>query len=294
MRPICLLLFIVLVFSCGDTNDDTMTENTTEFNESILSASVAFSFSDASLADFFKNPSLAYVSGYFYFEEDLAEDIIFGLDVEHLEGLENPIRFEGADWMALAGFNRNGVLWFPVGRPENRDGVASSTQKWEIRDFETKLLPNIWYKMTIVCNYETLEFLSVTLEGNETQKTVSLAGFPLDYPNYAPFDGPSLTSYTFALRGLEFVEDKEAGVDVYFDDIQTGIWDGAQFISVFTDGFENQTSVAQLPFTSTPLLLNSVMEEQWYLENEEAKLTIVSNIKRTGQHALKCSADLRK
>lgn len=294
MRPICLLLSILLVFSCSDTNNNPTTENTPEFNESILSASVAFSFSDANLTNFFESPSLAYVSGYFYFEEDLAEDVIFGLDIEHFEGLENPIRFEGADWMALAGFNRNGVLWFPVGRPENRDGVASPAQIWEIRDFETELLPNIWYKMTIVCNYETLEFVSVTLEGDGNQKTVSLAGFPLDYPNYAPFDGPSLTSYAFALRGLEFVEDKDAGVDVYFDDIQTGIWDGAQFISVLIDGFENQTVVAQLPFTSVPLELNSTTEGQWYLENEQAKLSIVSNIKRTGQHALKCSADLRK
>ena len=289
-----VLLVCFTFWSCDDKDPDVPIEDTTELLESINSASVVFSYSDTAFGPFFTAPSLAYISGYFYFEETLAPDVIFGLDIEHLEGVNTPVRFEGADWMALAGFTRDGLLWFPIGAPENLEGVPTPTENWEVRDFEVNLLPGTWYKMTITCNFDALEFVSVSLEGDGVDKTVSLSGFPLEYPNYAPFDTASITGYTFAIRGEEFSPDNAPGYEVYFDDIQMGIFNGASFDVVFEDSFENQLSIGEIPITAIPIPMEDIQEDRWYLENDDAKLEIVSNIKRSGNAALKCSANLRR
>ena len=287
-----MILICLALWSCED--EETPREASNELLESITSASVVFSYSDAAFVPFFTTPSLAYISGHFYFEEDLAPDVIFGLDIEHLEGVTNPVRFEGADWMALAGFTRDGILWFPVGSPENLEGIPTPTEKWEVRDFEVDLLPGTWYKMTITCNFDTLEFVSVSLEGGDINKTVSLSGFPLEYPNYAPFDTASITGYTFAIRGTEFSPENTPGYDVYFDDIQIGIFNGNTFEVVLEDGFENQLSIGEIPIAAIPIPMSTLQEDRWYLENEDAKLEIVNTPSLSGSAALKCSADLRK
>ena len=262
--------------------------------EAINSASVIFAYSNTSLATFFEGPSLAYISGYFYFEDTLADDVIFGLDIEHFEGVDNPLRFEGADWMALAGFTRTGILWFPIGSPENLEGIPTPTERWEIRDFEIDLLPETWYKMTITCDFDRLEFVSVGLQGEGVDKTISLSGFPLEYPNYAPFDKAALTGYTFALRGLEFAPNNTPGFDVYFDDMEIGVRTGTSFVTLLQDGFESQQTVGEIPIADIPIPLASIPENLWYLENEDAKLGITNTVKRSGAASLKCTADLRQ
>ena len=292
MKSLLILVLALLVVACESESSADNPEN--GLLESITSASVVFTYSDEKLQPFFQTPSLAYISGYFQFGEDLAPDVIFGLDIEHLEGVNEPVRFEGADWMALAGFTRDGILWFPIGSPENLEGVPTPTEKWEIRDFEVELQPNVWYKMTIVCDFDKLEFVSVRLEGASVDKTVSLSGMPLEYPNYAPFDNASLTGYTFALRGTEFAPDNKPGYDVYFDDIQMGIQTTTGFEVILTDGFENQESVTEIPIANIPIPLENIDEDTWYLENEDAKLEISNTIKRSGNASLKCSANLER
>ncbi len=292
MKPLFILTLTLLLVACETESSSDNPEN--GLLESITSASVAFVYSDAQLKTFLEEPSLAFISGHFQFGEDLAPDVIFGLDIEHLEGINEPIRFEGADWMALAGFTRDGILWFPIGSPENLEGTPTPTEKWEIRDFEVELQPNVWYKMTIVCDFENLEFVSVRLEGDSIDKTVSLSGLPLEYPNYAPFDDASLTGYTFALRGTEFAPDNKPGFDVYFDDIQIGIQTPSGFEVIFTDGFENQVSVTEIPIANIPIPLENIDEYKWYLENEDAKLEISTAIKLSGNASLKCSANLER
>ncbi|MEM9001441.1 MAG: hypothetical protein AAGB24_14355 [Bacteroidota bacterium] len=294
MKRLCLALLFML-FACDNEQENSVTAETTELLDAIVSSAVAFSHSDLGAQSFFETPTLAYVSGHFYFEDDLAPDIIFGLDIELLEGLEDPVRFEGADWMALAGFDRTGRLWFPVGYPENREGIPTNTDNWMVQDFEVDLQPNTWYKMTIQCDFDMLEFVSIRLEGGGVDKTLSITGNPLEYPNYAPFDKASLTAYTFALRGVEFAPENEAGFEVYFDDIEMGIQSGTgQFTVIFEDGFENQVTVGDIPITNIPIALDSITEALWYLENEDAKLLVTDAMARTGQHSLKCIADLRK
>ncbi|NQZ43579.1 MAG: hypothetical protein HRT65_04660 [Flavobacteriaceae bacterium] len=291
-----LLLGLVLFQACSSDSDpasDVNMEEPVVLMESIVSASVAFAYSNAEVQDFLTNPGNAYVSGYFYFEEDLAPDIIFGLDIEFLEGVTAPLRFEGADWMALAGFDRTGRLWFPIGYPENREGVPTDTDNWIVQDTGIELQPNSWYKMTIECDFNSLEFVSVRLEGNGFDETFAIAGNPLEYPNYAPFDEAALTGYTFALRGRDLAPDNAAGFAIYFDDIEMGVYQGSgPGTVIFQDGFENQATIGDIPIAGIPIPLGQIPEQRWYLENDKAKLALSSQYARTGQQSLRCRADL--
>ena len=282
-----ILLFFCLIMSCSEDEgspDPLMDE--------ITSASVAFAYDGPELETFFQNPGLASVSGYFYFEEDLAEDVIFGLDIEWFEGVNAPINFEGADWMALAGFDRRGILWFPIGSPENREGMPTSTDLWEIRDIGTALTPNTWYRMTITADFGLREFVSVSLEGGNIDFEIDMTGFPLEYPNYIPFDGPSLTFYTFTLRSREFSPDNSGGTVVYFDDIQGRVNSPGGDILIFENGFEQQSEIGTTPVSLPVSPLADVSEGFWYYENDQAKVSITDRIVRNGSQAMACDADL--
>lgn len=293
MKRFFIIVLGILVTSCNKDQDNDVPREPTQLLDIIVSSPVAFSYSGSNTQTFFETPSKAYVSGYFYFEDDLADDIIFGLDIEFLEGLENPIRFEGADWMSLAGFNRKGQLWFPVGLPENLEGTPTTTDEWIIKDFGVMLSPNTWYKMTIMCDFDALEFVSVRLQGNGLDKEISLDGYPLEYPNYAPFNKASLTAYTFALRGTEFAPTNAPGYMVYFDDIEMGIQTPeGTFETIFSNGFEQQRDVGEIPILDNPIPLETIPEDVWYLENENAKLRITEAYSRTGTYSLQCAADL--
>ena len=71
MRQFYFLFGCLFVFSCTNTVDEPIFDSPEEYKESINSASVTFSFSNAILPEFFEKPSLAYISGFFYFKEDL-------------------------------------------------------------------------------------------------------------------------------------------------------------------------------------------------------------------------------
>ena len=280
--------FILIFTSCNSDN------NTSEVNLMDIASgtSVAFVYSDQKLQDFFVQPNKAFVSGYFYFEEDLAEDIIFGLDIEWLEGVDNPLHFEGADWMSLVGITRKGILWFPVGSSDIFQGTPNADLNWEIRDLGINLDPNNWYKMTVECDFDKREFISVKIEGNGINTTKDISGFLLEYPNFAPFDKPSLTFYTFAIRSKEFASDNNGGTKVYFDDIEGGIFIGNSFETIFSNGFENQTEILDIPVTLPTIKLDNVNENFWYFENDITKIKINSTYTNNGSKSIECDATL--
>ena len=287
-HKIFYLILLIFILSCSED------EETVVLMDEINSATVAFAFNGTNLTDFFENPKEASVSGYFYFEEALADDVIFGLDIEWLEGVNNPIHFEGADWMALAGFNRKGILWFPIGSPENRDGIPTDTDLWEVRDIGTELSPNTWYKLTISASFELREFRSVRLTGGGVDFEIDISGFPLEYPNYIPFDEPSLTFYTFALRSREFSPDNSGDTRVYFDDIEGRISTTTGDLLIFENGFEGQNTIGEIPVSLPVSPMSAIQESYWYFENENAKIRLTSRIKRNGEQAMECDADLRQ
>lgn len=285
-KLLSILLLVLILISCKKTK--------TELYDGIHSSAVAFAYKSNELADFFKNPAKAYVSGFFMFEDDLADDIIFGLDIEWMEGVENYVNFEGADWMALAGFSRQGILWFPVGSPENLTGTPTNTDKWETRQLGTELAPNLWYKMTIVADFNTKDFTSVKIDGNGINQEFDLSAFQLEYPNYVPFDRHCFTYYTFALRNREWAPENKGGTKVYFDDIEFGLVQDTSYTEIFTNGFENQQQIQIFPVKMPVSPLNDMQENHWYLENEDAKIKIVNEKQRNGQYAMECDANLMK
>ena len=280
-------LAFILITSCSDKDDEKEV-----LLETITSAAVAFAYEGQELTEFLNSPERAYISGYFYFEPSLADDIVFGLDIEWFEGVDNPIHFEGADWMALAGVQRTGILWVRYGASENLTGTPTINENWEIRDLGQELLPNNWYQMTITADFGIREFISVRLVGGNLDAEIDLRGLPLDYPNYIPFDKPSLTYYTHALRSRNFSPDNEGGTKVYFDDLELGLTTNTGNLVLFRNGYESQSQIQVIPLASPVIPMDNITENLWYFENDNAKVSITSELARTGQRAMLCNADL--
>jgi hypothetical protein len=196
--------------------------------------------------------------------------------------------------MALAGFSREGVLWFPIGSPENLTGTPTNTDKWEIKHLGTELAPDVWYKMTIVADFNALEFVSVQIEGNGINQEFDLTGYKLEYPNYIPFDKPCITYYTYAMRNSEFAPENIGGTIVYFDDIEVGLVNDNTHLPVFTNGFENQQQIQDIPVKMPVSPLDDIQENYWYYENDYAKIKINNYRNRTGQYSMECDASLIK
>ncbi|MBI4245283.1 MAG: hypothetical protein HY606_14430 [Planctomycetes bacterium] len=265
-----------------------------ELLDSINSATVAFVYSNDKLQSFFQNPTRAYISGYFYFEDDLAADIIFGLDLEWMEGIDKPVHFSGADWMCLAGISRYGVLSFPTGSPEDVKGKSTSPEKWATKDLKINLQPKKWYKMRIEADFSKLEFISFSVQGNGINITENISGNRLTYPNYVPFDRPSLSFYTFALRSKEFSPMNDGNAKIYFDDIEGGIYNGSDYDIIFSNGFEDQTKISIVPVSLPVSPIQDISEKLWYHENEDAKIKITDVHCRSGSKSILCDADLTK
>ncbi len=134
-----------------------------EFVDERLSAAVTYRYSGQIVQEFLAAPSSAFISGYFRFPEDLPIDVIFGLDIEWFEGVNNHQCVSGGDWMAFAGFTQTGHLWVPVGSPQNLDGTPTFADNFEVFDPKGALQAETWYKMTIRCDYSTKNFISVEL-----------------------------------------------------------------------------------------------------------------------------------
>ena len=143
-----------------------------------------------------------------------------------MEGIDNPLHFPGADWLVLAMPNRNGVLWVPVGYPENLAGVPTNTDNWLVRDLGVQLQRSKWHKMHIEVDYANLEYTSFSLEGHGINISEDLSGNQLEYSNYAPFDKPNSTVYTIATESREL---NKGTAKVYFDDVEAGIYNGSDF-----------------------------------------------------------------
>lgn len=282
----------MVFLSCSKDNEPN--ENI-EFVDERLSAAVTYRHSGQVVSDFLNNPTMAYISGYFKFPADLPIDVIFGLDIEWFEGLNNSICVPGGDWMAFAGFTQTGHLWVPVGSPENLTGTPTFADNFEVFDSQGELTPDTWYQMTIRCNYATKEFISVGLTGADLDVEFDLSGKQLEYPNYVAFDNPSLTMYCFASRSVALSSGNNLGnTKVYFDDLEAGIWNGSSYDIILSNSFENPAVLNTAPydFSADSNPINEVLEGRWYNENPEARLTFVDEHARTGNFALECDASL--
>lgn len=238
--------------------------------ESRLSGAVAFSYKSAEAQSFLAKPGLGYVQGYFRFGPEMADDVIMFVDQEMLEGVGQPLNFKGADWMAFAGIQRSGIVWIGGGESRGRSGTPSGSRDWKIFDIKQSLKPDTWYRMRVMADFKALKFVSFEIEGPGLFEKIDISDVLLDYPNYMPFDGPSMIYIVGAMRGKSMM--KEKGIPVaYFDDVEGGIISpsGARQ-SIFQDGFENTAEVGAQPVTLPVIKLENYDKATWYKEQEQA------------------------
>ena len=255
-----------------------------------LSGTVLFIHSSPSVQNWLEEPKKSFVQAYFMFPADFASDIIFGIDQEFIEGVDDPIRFPGADWMALVGLTRTGMLNIPVGTDESLNGTPSDASVWEIIDLDIKLQPNTWYLMRETADFQSRRFESFTLTGPNVNITIDLSQYYVDYPNYIPIDNRSLTYYVYAIRMSPYVQ--PGSTSIYFDNVTAGIQTSDGYEIILSEGFELQKDIPDLPITLPVTPLSDIQESYWYKENEDAKVQIVKDFVHSGEWACLCNATL--
>ena len=255
-----------------------------------LSGTVVFVHSPSSVQTWLQEPGKSYVQAYFMFPSDFASDIIFGIDQELIEGVNDPIHFAGADWMALVGLTREGISNIPVGTSESLNGTPSDASVWEFIDLGVELQPDTWYVMKETADFQSQRFDSFTLTGPGVNVTVDLSKYYVDYPNYISIDNRSLTYYVYAIRMYPYVQ--PGSTIIYFDDVEAGIELNSGYETVLTDGFETQLNIPDIPITLPLSPLSDIQEYYWYKENEDAMVTIVNDYAHTGMYSCLCNATL--
>ena len=259
-------------------------------DEGRLSGTVMFIHSSPVVQDWLQQPKKSYIQAYFLFPSDFASDIIFGIDQEMIEGVDDPIHFPGADWMALVGLTRDGVLSIPVGTSDALNGTPSDASVWEFIDLGVSLQPDTWYFMKEEANFETRKFESFTLLGPEVNISVDLSNYNVDYPNYIPIDNRSMTYYVYAIR---MAGDVQLGsTTIYFDDVEAGIETDSGYTVIMQDGFETQYTIPDIPITLPVTHISQIKEGFWYKENENALLSVVDTQTHSGSYSCLCNVTL--
>ena len=284
------LILVLLLVACSSGKDKVPPPDPPEL-DSRLSAAVVFVHTPTPVQDFLSDPGRSYVEAWFSFPPDLAPDIWFGIDQELVEGVEQPRNFAGADWMGLIAVNRNGQLGIPVGSAQSQAGNPDDAGDWEVRDLGITFQPNTWYRMRGIVNFATLQFEAVELSGPSLDIREDLSGLLLSYPNYIPLDRPSMTYYVFALQTREYRQ--PGSTRVFFDDLKAGIEQNGEWLTVFADGFEDQTVATDIPVELPVSPLSIISESLWYKEREEALLEFSNERQRSGNASLVCDATLR-
>ena len=256
-----------------------------------LSGPVLFIHSSTAMQNWLEKPSQSYIQAYFLFPETFASDIIFGIDQEFIEGVTDPIHFPGADWMALVGLTRDGILNIPIGTSESLNGTPSDASVWEQIDLGITLQPNTWYFIKETANFHTRTFESFTLKGPQINITIDLSEYYVDYPNYIPIDNRSMTYYVYAVRTIYNMQN--GSTIIYFDDVEAGIETLSGFQIVLNNSFENQQTIPDIPVTLPVTPLSDIQEAYWYKENDLALLDVTSKISRTGEFSCACDVTFK-
>jgi hypothetical protein len=244
-----------------------------------LSSAVAIVSKGTAISNFLAKPGPSFVEAYFRFEPELADDVVFGLDQELIEGINNPYYVKGADWMALVGLQRPGNLWVATGTQQSEQGSPNSESErtWKILSVGQTLKPKQWYRIKCIADFATRKFKSFEIEGASLKKTVDLSNLRVEYPNYMPFDGRAMTYYVYAMRSRSMMKTRGKPI-VQFDDLRGGYLtqDGREVQTYFCD-FEKQNTVGNQPVTLPVIQLDKYEQGRLYLEREQAHFRIEAN-----------------
>ncbi len=265
--------------------------------DSRLSCAVALLSEGQAIEAFLKQPGRSFVQAYVYFEPDLPDDVIFGIDQEFVEGVANPLYIKGGDWMALVGLQRTGTVWVATGTEATRAGTPSKDRTWKLLDLGQPLKPGSWYRFRTEADFATREYCSFTVEGPGLSRKFDLKGLELDYPNYIPFSDRAMTFYVFSMRGRSLMA-PDAAPDarpiVYFDDVSGGpVSEAGVEKVVFSSSFEEAGEMGEQPVTLPVIQLANYKQGQWYMERAEALVgKRQAPFARSGQHVGYADASL--
>jgi len=261
--------------------------------ESRLSAAVALIFRGTAVEAYLRRPSVSFVETCVRFEKGLADDVIFGVDQELIEGVEKPVYLKGGDWMAFVGLQRTGAVWVAEGTDVTMKGTPSKDRKWKIFKLSRALQPDTWYRLRCYADFGKRQFVKLQVEGPGISESLDLSGLKLDYPNYMPFDKAAMSYYVFAMRGRSML--KTRGVPrVYFDDVKGGIVDGGRETPIFACDFEKDRTVPSQPVTSPTIKLTGYEQGRFYLERQESRFTVEKvNFAKSGNCVGAADADLQ-
>jgi len=242
--------------------------------DSQMSMAVAVESTGPDVVPFLQKPGAGYVQAYVRFGSDMPDDVVMTLDQEFLDGVNNPLYVSGGDWMALVGVQRSGLLWVAAGTAATMQGTPSTARNWQITSLGTQLQPNVWYLLRTQADFGSRYFKSFTISGPGINATVDLSSFPLDYPNYMPFDTRLMTYYVGAMRSADMAT--QTGTPVaYFDGVSGGtFWPNGSDHQMFANGFETQSAVTAQPINSVPIKVSGYVQGQWYLERAGSLFTI--------------------
>lgn len=242
-----------------------------------LSALVGFSRAGKT-ADFVRRPGISCVESYFYFEDELKDDVIFGVDQEFIEGSKAPLYVKGGDWMAFVGLQRTGTVWVATGTEATMSGKPSQTRKWEILNLGSALRPRTWYCLRCRANFGTRHFVDMQVEGPGLNKTIDLSRYTLDYPNFMPFDGAAMTYYVHAMRGRSMMKEEGKPI-IYFDDLRGLLASKGEsrLTEVFYNDCESQPKVLKQPVSAPPIKLENYKDGLLYFERDEAKADFIES-----------------
>ena len=240
-----------------------------------LSGVVALIYQGAALEDFLKRPTVSFVEAYFRFMPDLPEDVIFGIDQEFIEGLQEPKFIKGGDWMSFIGLQRSGAVWVATGTDNTMQGQASKDRAWKFFNLGQALKSNTWYRIRCYCDFSKRHFQWLEVEGDGMKKKIPLNQYKLDYPNFMPFDRGALSYYVYAMRSRSMMKNGDGGKPfVYFDDVRGGIEREGKATTLFESSFENQHLVENQPLSSPSIKLNNYKQGLFYLERPESKFRV--------------------
>lgn len=266
-----------------------------------LSAVVAFETHGALNEFWLDNPAFGYVEAHFRIPAHLADDVVFGVDQEWLDGVADPhFGVPGGDWMGFVGLQRTGTVWVAAGTDATMTGIPSTQRNWQFLQLGTEIIPDEWYKIRVLVNFAELSYAAVTIVGPNVDVTIDLSAYTLDYPNYAAFDGRAMTYYVWSLRSQGLADNPDQTARVFFDDVSAGyIYDDTEYPSIIDDFEETPIAMADLPFDfvlGEPARLSEVRDGTWYLERDEALVMSVDDkgtgFARSGRRFLVCDADL--
>jgi hypothetical protein len=257
-----------------------------------LSAVVSILYSTPEAKEWLSDPGKAYIEAYFMFPPDLAEDVLFGLDLEFWEGKQNYVYNSSLAWMGTAFISRGGLLGINSGGKDYRQGGIGILAN-------VTLQPNTWYKLSEELDFAGRKYLSFNVTGVDVNKTINLRDYDIDISDESlkgTFPGPALTFYTGACK----TSLKEGGNIVYSDSVEARIETGTGYKTVLKDGFEGQNELISWDFDhdgdidmDDVRLASNVTnwnEGSWYQEHPTSLTSIVAGPVFEGIHACKHDA----